>query len=255
MNKKGFTLLEVLIALGIFVFGAVAVTGLYIGNANSVQLAKEEVIVALIQRDLYAKNQFRAYYAGRLGHEPFVQGGVLSLKRPPDDPEEPKTPEWVIRCVADYNKMMSGTKREWGDIDAYHGFYFFCWEVSSPRIEDNQFVDWNGYGEIAARELDSPWFGQAAGGGEDPGNATINCGDPAPSHNVKYDSERMRWYQKRLRAFIFWDLTKIDPGWGNLNEITDGEKQKTIIKQIKDGRMARYVEFDFGIYNPDLRKR
>jgi len=56
----GFTLIEVLVALGIFLGAMLAVLGIYFQNLRLARMAEEEIVVSMIQRDIMARNHVRA---------------------------------------------------------------------------------------------------------------------------------------------------------------------------------------------------
>ena len=67
ITGKGFTLIEVLIAMGIFLGAMLAILGIYFQNLRLARMAREEIIVSMIQRDIMARNQVVA--SARAGQE------------------------------------------------------------------------------------------------------------------------------------------------------------------------------------------
>ena len=66
-DRRGFTLIEILIALGLFTIGSAALMSLYIKNLNTAKLAREEIILAMVNKDVTAKNQISAFTAKAAG--------------------------------------------------------------------------------------------------------------------------------------------------------------------------------------------
>ncbi len=83
VRSKGFTLIEVLIALGIFLGAMLAILGIYFQNLRLARMAREEIIVSMIQRDIMARNQVVA--SARAGHERAFTRGVAAVTPPSFD--------------------------------------------------------------------------------------------------------------------------------------------------------------------------
>ena len=79
-SARGFTLIEVLIALGIFLGAMMAILGLYFQNLRLARMAREEIILSMIQRDVMARNLVVS--SARAGHERSYVRGVAATKAP-----------------------------------------------------------------------------------------------------------------------------------------------------------------------------
>jgi prepilin-type N-terminal cleavage/methylation domain-containing protein len=151
-RAKGFTLIEVLIALGIFLGAMLAILGIYFQNLRLARMAREEIIVSMIQRDIMARNQVVA--SARAGHERSFRRGVASLTPPSfdeygsprdgtvnatlgsetTDPLKVFQVGWGVRNVVTWERS-SGL--HWGrsvpagesDVPLYENFYFIAHPV------------------------------------------------------------------------------------------------------------------------------
>jgi prepilin-type N-terminal cleavage/methylation domain-containing protein len=153
-RAKGFTLIEVLIALGIFLGAMLAVLGIYFQNLRLARMAREEIIVSMIQRDIMARNQVRA--SARAGHERAFKRRITAVTPPSFDEygsprdgttyaTEPSIGEttdpskvflagWGVRNITTWERA-SGL--HWGrstpaaesDLALYENFYFIAHPV------------------------------------------------------------------------------------------------------------------------------
>ena len=233
-GRGGFTLIEVLFALGILALGGSSLIALFAHNLREAKRAREEIMMNVIQRDITVRNQLAAFTA------------TTSGKRFYED-----LATWIVSDVNAYNNTVQATERRWENIPAYKGYYFWVdpfersgapWS-DDPKthglfLHDNQFVDWDGYGWIdgagGLTSLDGKLnpgeiFGEGA------------TGTPKPSHRIYYDSRGMRNYMMRMRGIVAWDLRISDVA--------------TVKDKILNGeRIAKYHFFYFTIYDPDTRK-
>ena len=63
LQKKGFTLIEVLFALGILALGGTSLVALFAHNLREARRAREEIVINVIQRDVTVRNQLAAFAA------------------------------------------------------------------------------------------------------------------------------------------------------------------------------------------------
>ena len=173
-TRAGFTLVEVLIALGIFLGAMMAILGIYFQNLRLARMAREEIIVSMIQRDIMARNQVVA--VARAGNERSWRRGVAGWGQPPlfgqfgsprdgteygvgaaigetTDPATALTAGWGVRNICTWEGT-SGL--HWGrsnpaaetDVPIYENFYFTVHPVW--RYSDTTDADGDGF-------PDYPW--------------------------------------------------------------------------------------------------
>ncbi len=148
-TEKGFTLVEVLIALGIFLGAMMAILGIYFQNLTLARMAREEVVVSMIQRDIMARNAVVA--SARAGHERWARRTSTAL--PPEfetfgsprdgtdyagsapgeqsDPDLALSAGWGVRNINTWESASDHTLH-WGrsqpaldtDVALYENFYF-----------------------------------------------------------------------------------------------------------------------------------
>ena len=229
-GKSGFTLIEVLFALGILALGGSSLIALFAHNLREAKRAREEIVMNVIQRDITVRNQLAAFAA------------TANALRFYED-----LAAWIISDTNAYNKTAETVERQWENIPAYRGYYFWVDALersSAPWSEDaqtkglamydNQFVDWDGYGWI-----DQPPYNGKLDPGEIFGEGAE--GAPKPSHRIFYDSRGMRNYMMRMRGIVAWDL-----------KISDASIVKA--KILLGENIAKYHIFYFTVYNPDTQK-
>ena len=78
-GRRGFTLVEVLLALGLFAIGSSALIALFLRNLYSAKLAREEVVLALISKDVATKNQLAAFTANSAAGREFTYQNTANL--------------------------------------------------------------------------------------------------------------------------------------------------------------------------------
>jgi len=234
--RGGFTLIEVLFALGILALGGSSLIALFVHNLREAKRAREEIVINVIQRDVTVRNQLAAFAASAAGKNFWVDVN-----------------DWIVKDIDNYNLTVAlgDDQRRWENIPAYTGYFFFVdpferqgapWSNHAATmglvLYDNQFVDWDGYGWIDLNNNNQ--FDD----GED-------FGDPEPSHKIKYDSRGMRNYMMRMRGIIAWD-TKVKVA--TLASPT-GVSQDDLKNRILNGdAIAKYHVFYFTVYNPDTQK-
>ena len=270
----GFTLLEVVVALGLFAVGAVAVLFLYSNTVNTARQSKNEMTLALLMRDLREKVQLAALnaFSGSPAESTFHTSNWL-LRDPSaeDDPGAPTrldattpnssgTPDTIAlnaqvwaEIVKRYDSV-GGAGGKWDDNPLYRNFQFRMRTVVPPEVENNQFVDWDGYdiwdsgskkllANIHADEVDDNSGEQkrrapvvvpeSARGARAPGTRNDGYfGPPRSSHGVAYDPRGVRRYIKHIKCVIGWDLSKSSDIYSGVHHT-----------------------FYFTVYNPDARKR
>jgi prepilin-type N-terminal cleavage/methylation domain-containing protein len=228
-GKGGFTLIEVLFALGILALGGSSLIALFAHNLREAKRAREEIVMNVIQRDVTVRNQLAAFAATTSGLRFF------------DD-----LSKWIVADITAYNNTVEAAERRWENIPAYRGYYFWVdaferggapWSDDANTkglvLYDNQFVDWNGYGWIDLNNNGKMDPGEMFGDGAE--------GAPKPSHRIFYDSRGMRNYMMRMRGIVAWDL-----------KISDAATVKA--KILNGENIAKYHIFYFTIYNPDTQK-
>lgn len=241
-GRRGFTLIEVLIALGLFAIGASALLSLFAKNLATAELAREEIILAMITKDVTAKNQLAAFTAGTAGLKTFGDAVQFSPVNQWLVGVEPDTLlDDVTLSPLSYNKVVAvdpanptaaEKPRLWENIHMYRNFNFAIEVLGRNILEDNQYVDWDGYGIIREDQIGQDL--NADGDTDD----SFDFGNPAPSHSVEYDSTQMRYYIKRIKMTIIWKWR--DP----TNYATGADWFKGSRREI----------FYFPLYNPDLKK-
>ena len=156
--RSGFTLIEVLVALGIFLMAILTILGLFFQSIKTAIVAREEIIIAIIQRDLMTRNQvasarqaadMRAWCEAAATRTPatYVGSTFMAYGAPDDtDPATILADGWGVRNPVAYNALVAGGAgegREWpieADIEAgdqavgdivslYRGFTFEVSEV------------------------------------------------------------------------------------------------------------------------------
>jgi prepilin-type N-terminal cleavage/methylation domain-containing protein len=266
-RRAGFTVLEVIIALMVFSMGAGAVITAVWRARHIAQQSAEEIIISFIEKEIRARNQIKAYAAGRM----FA-----------GDPDPAQSwPQWGVYNREQYDNMIaSGTALPtWDQNLLISGFDFFVEDITgqtgddvsgAPGIrtaaqarvkEDWQYVDFDGYGVVDEREIGRKVEktdpnnlkanvpldpnGKIEPGYTSVGGKTITNKD-SPGTGLKYDSTKMRHYQKVLRLTIGWDFRQVrpaDPTYGNAQAMRD---------YLTSGK---YSEMVFTIFNPDTVKR
>ncbi len=234
-RTRGFTLIEIIMALAILVVGSVAILGLYVQNLRLASAARREVMLAVMEKDIASKNQLAAFKANS-------QYGLSFA-----------SDNWLVKDYHKYNDLIDPTNfdaaRYWPGpsypeddwIDVYRGYYFAAYTLQRSGsffadaaathglyLYDAQFVDWDGYGWIDIDEDGEK------GSDED-------FGDPAPSHFLHYDSRKMGNYIKKIECVLAWNLN-FDPE----------ELFTRVMGGIEFGHS--FQKFRFMVYNPDLNK-
>jgi prepilin-type N-terminal cleavage/methylation domain-containing protein len=160
---RGFTLLEVIVALGIFALGSVAVLMLYFNSLKTAKQGKDEMTLTLLARDIRDKVQLAALNAfkGSPAASTFATSDWL-LRDPAaaDDPGAPVkldggggggTPDSVALNGQAWSEIVKrydaigGAGGKWTDNPLYQNFQFRLRTVLPPEVDSNQFVDWDGY--------------------------------------------------------------------------------------------------------------
>src|SRR5687767_8738918 len=92
LRGRAFSLLEVIVALGVLAIGATAALLLYNSNIRTARQTKDEIILSLLVRDIRAKTQLAAYTAwSDLPLQSTFDGSEWLLRdnTAPDDPGSP----------------------------------------------------------------------------------------------------------------------------------------------------------------------
>jgi len=286
-GKRGFTLIEVMIALGIFLGALLAIMGLYFQNLRLARMAREEIILAMIQRDIMARNlvvaaaragQERLWRRGLIANAPtFAQFGVPS----DTNPATVLTLGWGIRNLESWQVSSAlhwGTSSPAADTDVplYTGFYFTVVPVVRDfptktaadwaavgltpglALEDSQFTDSDGYSFANSRaswlDLDGDGIPETDRGLPRPSAGPMLKADLSPA-NVERDSpfrflyncNNMANYIQKLRVRVMWNIRSEDDLL--LSDID--------VKKSEDAgqRIFNHTEYYFSVFNPDVVKR
>lgn len=316
-RRGGFTLLEVVIALGLLAFGSVSIIGLYMNNARDAIKARDEVILAVLMNDIRTKCRLAAYFAFEPADPSIYPSGFKSTfdredwlprgKRAdgsaaPDvyavrkitrkgeaaawlpSGAVPTTDEvafneqlWehpadasaydgngVLKSSVHYEDLkgvkarydfLAGDPAHYWDANPiYQGFQFRLRTVLPPEWENNQYVDWDGYGYIKENEIG---FDLDGNGKIDnyakpfydhnhPNDAADGTPFARPSHGVVYDPRGMRFYVKRIKCIIGYRLA--DPKTTRPAPSAPGDKKRGIYS-------GSYHIFTFSINNPNTWKK
>lgn len=279
----GFTILEIVISLGILATGLAAVMAMFVHNARLAEMAREQVIQAILFGDLKSKQQMAALTqvdAG--GHDTFDQNnwGLIS---------PPALDNWPA-SRAKYDLLVDATTPDfqYDNITTYQGFIFRIeqFQYASAKIRDKwryQFTDWDGY------EPSVSTFGLDADGNEDPaqyngeenlrlivetdinqdvnndnlidpdtpvGPAAVPAG-PAGHYTLgggfmfgaAYPSASLTFDENGMRHY--WKKLKCTLAW-HLGMLDDPTRDDLFLN--KNLHLGRYRVFDFTIYNPDVDK-
>ena len=97
-SRRGFTLVEVLIALALFAMGSTALMGLSLKNLHSAKLARTEIILALIQKDVASKNQLAAFQSDLKNADgsPLMYTFAQDFAPPVDNSENFDRKQWLV---------------------------------------------------------------------------------------------------------------------------------------------------------------
>ncbi len=138
--SRGFTLVEVLIALGIFLGAMMAILGIYFQNLRLARMAREEIVVSMIQRDIMSRNAVVA--SARAGHERSFKRGV-SAETPPsfDEYGSPRdgTPYAVAAAINETADPAQAQDVGWGvrNRNTWETTSGLHWGRSKPAIESD----------------------------------------------------------------------------------------------------------------------
>ncbi|MGH7144351.1 MAG: type IV pilus modification PilV family protein [Planctomycetota bacterium] len=288
-RRFGFTILEIVISLGILATGLAAVMAMFVHNARLAEMAREQVIQAILFGDLKSKQQMAALTqvdAG--GHDTFDTNnwGLIS---------PPATDNWPA-SKAKYDALVDAAdpQYQYDNISTYAGFIFRVeqfkfvdeGQAKSPVFDKwrNQFTDWDGY-----EPSDSSW-GLDASGNEDPtkylgeqnvrliteadinqdvnGDGVIDSDTPVGPAAVPagpaghytllgggfrfgpaYPSNDLTFDPDGMRHY--WKKLKCTLAW-HLSMLDQPTQDQIFLNNQLS--LARYRVFDFTIYNPDTNK-
>jgi prepilin-type N-terminal cleavage/methylation domain-containing protein len=152
-RNRGFTLIEVLIAMGIFLGAMLAILGIYFQNLRLARMAREEIIISMIQRGIMARNQVVA--SARAGHERSWKRGVPGAETPPSFDEFGSPRDGTTYGIGGDETAIPDDALDfgWGIRNTV------TWEKSSGlhwgRWSKQQAID-AGYADIDAAEADRP---------------------------------------------------------------------------------------------------
>jgi hypothetical protein len=245
LSARGFSLVEILFALSLFLFGVLAATALVMHNLKTTRSAKNNAVLAYLKAEIPARCQVAAWLAfeatSPLRPQPSTFQTSAWLPLDPavvDDPggmDREGTPAAEVfdrqawgEVKARFDRL-GGPEGAWDAQPMLQGFQFRLRTVTPSAEEAAQFTDWDGYGEIGESEADADLDGDGALNSEE---VKRDFGAPRPSHGVYFDPRGLHRYLKHLECVVGWDLE--DPS------------------RIQSGQ---WETFRFSVYNPDLRKR
>jgi type II secretory pathway pseudopilin PulG len=271
-RTRGFTLLEIVFALALFIIGTTAILVLYSNSIKTARQSKDEMALSLLIRDIREKVQLAALNAfGGNPAESTFHTSTWLLRDPAAEDDAgtpakldggggPITPDSVALNAQAWPEIMKrydtigGAGGKWDDNPLYRNFQFRMRTFIPPEVENNQFVDWDGYdvwdgsnrkllANIHADEIDDNTLDrkrhtpvsvpEGARGASPSGTRSDGYfGPPRSSHGVAYDPRGVRQYIKHIKCVIGWDLNKS-------TDIFSGQ----------------HHTFYFTVYNPDARKR
>mgnify|MGYP001013410483 CR=1 FL=1 len=286
-RRAGFTLIEVMIAMGIFLAAMLAVSGLYFANLKLARMAQDEIVLSMIQRDVMARNlvvanaragEERLYVRNNPGSVPSSFTTPFTMFGDPADADPGVlTKGWGVRNVASW-EASSGL--HWGistpaadtDVPLYNGFYFSVVPVSrhfpsggAPPVagdwgavgntpglalEDCQFTDFDGYGWV---DMDGDGIPETDRGTPAPSPGPLmdaslaDCGYAASPFKLYYNSNNMSRYFMKLRVRVMW----------NVRDEADILLTDAELKTREDNkeRVYSHTEYYFSVFNPDVVKR
>jgi prepilin-type N-terminal cleavage/methylation domain-containing protein len=283
--RRGFTLIEVMIAMSIFLAAMLAISGLFFQNLRLARMAQEEIVVSMIQRDVMARNlvvamaragEERLYVRNNAGAVPsafakqFPNFGV-----PGDTNPGVLTKGWGIR---NKDAWEASSGMHWGvstpvaadtDVPLYNGFYFSVVPVvrhfpgggtaadwaavgNTPGLamEDCQFTDWDGYGLV---DMDGDGIPETDRGLPSPSpgplmDATLaSCNYQTSPFRIYYNSNNMSRYVMKVRVRVMWNVRNEDDV-----SLTDLQVRA---KEDNHERVFNHNEYYFSVFNPDVVKR
>jgi hypothetical protein len=155
---------------------------------------------------------------------------------------------------ARYNFLAGEKAHSWDENPMYTRFQFRLRTVLPPAWENNQYVDWDGYGRIREDEIghdlngdgDITDFAQSFYSHKHSDQADYGIPFARPSHGVVYDPRGMRFYMKRIKCLIGYRLN--DPKTTLPKPVTNADPKRGIYSGSRH-------EFTFSVYNPDVRKK
>lgn len=267
IRRAGFTLIEIIIAMGIFTLGIAYVMELFQRALRTTVKARQQVILAILFQDLKQKEQTAAVLAKAGGVDTFEQNigggwmtdmGPIGLHdygnnwigaknaynqlSPNIDEVDNETNEYVPDGKPDYY---------YDEIQIYRKFMFAINSVTPINKENNQFVDWDGYVAtdrdgnvvvgITEQDVQEEFNGEP--GFQDYGTI-FDFGEPAPTAgaNVQYQPQGMRHYIKRMQCIIAFDYIEDNPP----NMFSPGN--------YDNPNYCQHEVFYFDVFNPDTDK-
>jgi prepilin-type N-terminal cleavage/methylation domain-containing protein len=268
-RPAGFTLIEIILALGIFALGIVYVFALFDQATRTTEKARQQVIVSILYQDIKSKQQAAAVMAVAGGVDTFHErnngwstdgspvgmhgyGGNWLLTRGAYDDLTPDVDEYNN----DDWSLGSDGKRDfrYQDVAIYYGFMFNIESADMTPKEADQFVDFDGY--IATDKDGYPIAGITEeeanydfdGDGIIDDKANYDFGEPAPTAGaeVTFLPAGMRHYMHRFKCIIAFDYEMRDDGADPPGMFSSNE-----FLQVTN---CQHAIFYFDIYNPDTDK-
>ena len=268
-RPSGFTLIEIILALGIFALGIVYVFALFDQATRTTEKARQQVIVSILYQDVKSKQQSAAVMAVSGGVDTFQErtngwstdgspvgmhgyGGNWLLTRSAYDD---LTPDVDNYNNTDWTPTPDGTRDfRYQDVAIYYGFMFNIESADMTEKEANQFVDFDGY---IATDMDGfPVAGITEdeanydfdGDGiiDDKANLDFGEAEPTVGAEVTFLPEGMRHYMHRFKCVIAFDYEMRDDGSDPPGMFSSNE-----YLQVSS---CQHAVFYFDVYNPDTDK-
>ncbi|HOX06693.1 MAG TPA: prepilin-type N-terminal cleavage/methylation domain-containing protein [Planctomycetota bacterium] len=287
LRRRGFTLIEVMIAMGIFLAAMLAIAGLYFQNLRLARMAQDEIILSMIQRDVMSRNlvvatvragEERGYVRSNVGSVPSaapVQFTVAGFGQELDTNPGVMTKGWGVRNVESW-EAVSGLV--WGrsnpatihDVPLYTGYCFSVRPMTRHFLNNGKVSDWAAVGNTPGLALEdcqfTDWDGYGLVDMDGDGEPETDRGNPAPSpgplidsaladttygaspYRLFYNSNNMSRYVMKLRVRVMWNYKDED----YVKSLSD-----TDLKAEEDAgrRVCSHTSYYFSVFNPDVVKR
>jgi len=274
--RTGFTLIEVIFAMAIFVMSFCGISALYFQSFYNIKQTRLEIMQSILARDIINRNQIAVFGINRASTETGLDVKFTKQFKT-GNPVSATQTGWGVYNPASYNAVSPIASTHAPALtysDSYAGLDFYVMDdystsqvtggtgaetrsdwgeansVLPPAVYDYQFtcftgygrcqVDYNRDGKLAADE----WF--------DFGNPTPTSIVPAPglpARSVTFHTEQTLRYVKFLRLVIAWDMLpgSLQPDY--INDVNVPTKMDDFLG-LYQGASDAYL---FSIYNPDIK--
>ncbi len=274
MRVRGFSLLEIIVAMAVFAVGALSAISLFGNSMKAAKQAKDENLVSLLEREIRVRCQFAALraYEGDPPVSTFDRSDWLL--RDPVAPDDPGTPvrldggggggstdtealnaqRWEI--VRQRFDDAGGDGGRWDDQPAHANWQFRLRTVLPAEVESNQLVDFDGYDvwdkstkQLSANIMSDEIGHDPAGTGKPPHSpvkppASARATPPPGAVNAGYfgpprTSHGVAFDPRGMRFHL--KRIKCVIGWD--------------LNNSRDIYSGVHHTFYFTLYNPDLQKK